>query len=332
MNHNEEFKRSLLIKLIDNVEINFKQQQIIEGILVELLQDYTVSKIETALTVSDIPEKVTMYLQAKRLEGLSDLSLKNYFYLLRKLAAFSHKQVKDINLNDLRTFLFQECEGLKETTMQVKVTYLQSFFKWLTDEEIIDKDPSRKLPRIRVPQRLRNALTIEEVEKLRMACADVRERAILEMLLATGCRLSELIGMNIEDLNFKDNSIRVIGKGNKERIVFFNPRTKVHLDKYLENRKGNSEALFVGSRKPYNRLGSRAVEKIINKIATRAGFDKAVFPHLFRHTMASLGLQAGANIVAIQSLLGHSSVTTTERYAQNNLENVKHEYNQNMIL
>lgn len=332
MNHNEEFKRNLLIKLIDNVEINFKQQQIIEGILVELLQDYTVSKIETALTVSDIPEKVTMYLQAKRLEGLSDLTLKNYFYLLRKLAAFSHKQVKDINLNDLRTFLFQECEGLKETTMQVKVTYLQSFFKWLTDEEIIDKDPSRKLPRIRVPQRLRNALTIEEVEKLRMACADVRERAILEMLLATGCRLSELIGMNIEDLNFKDNSIRVIGKGNKERIVFFNPRTKVHLDKYLENRKGNSEALFVGSRKPYNRLGSRAVEKIINKIATRAGFDKAVFPHLFRHTMASLGLQAGANIVAIQSLLGHSSVTTTERYAQNNLENVKHEYNQNMIL
>lgn len=332
MNHNEEFKRNLLIKLIDNVEINFKQQQIIEGILVELLQDYTVSKIETALTVSDIPEKVTMYLQAKRLEGLSDLTLKNYFYLLRKLAAFSHKQVKDINLNDLRTFLFQECEGLKETTMQVKVTYLQSFFKWLTDEEMIDKDPSRKLPRIRVPQRLRNALTIEEVEKLRMACTDVRERAILEMLLATGCRLSELIGMNIEDLNFKDNSIRVIGKGNKERIVFFNPRTKVHLDKYLENRKGNSEALFVGSRKPYNRLGSRAVEKIINKIATRAGFDKAVFPHLFRHTMASLGLQAGANIVAIQSLLGHSSVTTTERYAQNNLENVKHEYNQNMIL
>ena len=332
MNHNEEFKRNLLIKLIDNVEINFKQQQIIEGILVELLQDYTVSKIETALTVSDIPEKVTMYLQAKRLEGLSDLTLKNYFYLLRRLAAFSHKQVKDINLNDLRTFLFQECEGLKETTMQVKVTYLQSFFKWLTDEEMIDKDPSRKLPRIRVPQRLRNALTIEEVEKLRMACADVRERAILEMLLATGCRLSELIGMNIEDLNFKDNSIRVIGKGNKERIVFFNPRTKVHLDKYLENRKGSSKALFVGSRKPYNRLGSRAVEKIINKIATRAGFDKAVFPHLFRHTMASLGLQAGANIVAIQSLLGHSSVTTTERYAQNNLENVKHEYNQNMIL
>ena len=109
MNHNEEFKRNLLIKLIDDVEINFKQQQIIEGILVELLQDYTVSKIETALTVSDIPEKVTMYLQAKRLEGLSDLTIKNYFYLLRRLAAFSHKQVKDINLNDLRTFLFQEC-------------------------------------------------------------------------------------------------------------------------------------------------------------------------------------------------------------------------------
>lgn len=332
MNNNEEFKRNLLIRLIDDVEINFKQQKIIEGILVELLQDYTVTKIETGLTISDIPEKVTMYLQAKRLEGLSDLTLQNYFYLLRRLAAFTHKQVKDINLNDLRTFLFQECEGLKETTMQVKVTYLQSFFKWLTDEEIIDKDPSRKLPRIRVPQRLRQALTIEEVERLRIACINVRERAILEMLFATGCRLSELVGMNVEDLDFKDNSIKVIGKGNKERIVFFNPRTKVHLDNYLEQRKGYSEALFIGSKKPYKRLGNRAIEKVINKIADRAGFDKSVFPHLFRHTMATLGLQSGASIVTIQNLLGHSSVLTTERYAQNNLDNVRHEYNQNMIL
>lgn len=332
MNNNEEFKRNLLIRLIDDTEINFKQQKIIEGILVELLQDYTITKISTDLTVSDIPEKVTMYLQAKRLEGLSDLTLQNYFYLLRRLAAFTHKQVKDINLNDLRTFLFQECEGLKETTMQVKVTYLQSFFKWLTDEEIIDKDPSRKLPRIRVPKRLRQALTIEEVERLRLACIDTRERAILEMLFATGCRLSELVGMNVEDLNFKDNSIRVIGKGNKERIVFFNPKTKVHLDKYLEQRKGYSEALFIGSKKPYKRLGNRAIEKVINKIADRAGFDKSVFPHLFRHTMATLGLQSGASIVTIQNLLGHSSVLTTERYAQNNLDNVRHEYNQNMIL
>lgn len=304
----------------------------IECVLVELLQDYTVTKVETALTVSDIPEKVAMYLQAKKLEGLSDLTIQNYFYLLRKLAAFTHKQVKDINLNDLRAFLYQECEGLKETTMQVKVTYLQSFFKWLADEEIIDKDPSRKLPKIRVPKRLRQALNIEEVEKLRMACINTRERAILEMLFATGCRLSELVGMNIDDLNFKDNSIRVIGKGNKERIVFFNPKTKVHLDKYLQDKKGHSKALFVGSKKPYERLGNRSVEKIINKIANRAGLDKAVFPHLFRHTMATLGLQSGASIITIQNLLGHSSVITTERYAQNNIENVRHEYNQNMIL
>lgn len=161
MNYNEEFKRKLITKLIDNAEIDFEQQKTIECVLVELLQDYTVTKVETALTVSDIPEKVAMYLQAKKLEGLSDLTIQNYFYLLRKLAAFTHKQVKDINLNDLRAFLYQECEGLKETTMQVKVTYLQSFFKWLADEEIIDKDPSRKLPKIRVPKRLRQALKLK---------------------------------------------------------------------------------------------------------------------------------------------------------------------------
>lgn len=272
MNNNEEFKRNLLIKLIDEIEINFKQQQIAEKVLVELLQDYTVTKIETALAISDIPEKITMYLQAKRLEGASELTIQNYFYLLRKLASFSQKQVKDINLNDLRSFLYQECDGLKESTMKVKITYLQSFFKWLVDEEIIDKDPSRKLPKIRIPKRIRQGLTIEEIEKLRLACKDTRERALIELFFSTGCRLSELVKINIEDLDFKNNSIKVIGKGNKERIVYFNSRTKVHLDNYLADRPGSSEALFVGIRKPYERVGNRGIEKIISKIAVRAGF------------------------------------------------------------
>lgn len=332
MNNNEEFKRNLLIKLIDEIEINFKQQQIAEKVLVELLQDYTVTKIETALAISDIPEKITMYLQAKRLEGASELTIQNYFYLLRKLAAFSQKQVKDINLNDLRSFLYQECEGLKESTMKVKITYLQSFFKWLVDEEIIDKDPSRKLPKIRIPKRIRQGLTIEEIEKLRLACKDTRERALIELFFSTGCRLSELVKINIEDLDFKNNSIKVIGKGNKERIVYFNSRTKVHLDNYLADRPGSSEALFVGIRKPYERVGNRGIEKIISKIAVRAGFEKSVFPHIFRHSMATLGLQNGANIVAIQNLLGHTSIMTTERYAQYSDENVKYEYNKNINL
>ena len=332
MNYNEEFKRNILIKLAENININFENQQTVERILVELLQDYTVVKNETSLTISDIPEKITMYLQAKKLEGLSDLTLQNYFYFLRRLSEHTHKQVRDITLNDLRMFLFKECEGIKPSTANTKVCYLQSFFKWMVDEEIIDKDPSRKLPQVRLPKRLRNSLTIEEIERLRIACIDTRERALIELLFSTGCRLSEVIGINLEDLNYQDLSIRVIGKGNKERIVYFNTKAKVHIENYIKERPGYSEALFVTSKKPYKRVGCRGIQLIINKIADRAGFDKSVFPHLFRHSMATLTLQNGASIITIQKLLGHCNVTTTEKYAETNMDNVKHEYRQSMTL
>ena len=332
MNHNEEFKRNLLIKVTDQININYEKQQIIENILIELLQDYTVNKIETALTVSDIPDKITMYLQAKRLEGIAEGTLQNYFYLLRKLAASSNKQVKDINLNDLRYFLFKESEGLKASTVNSKIMYLQSFFKWLCDEEIIDKDPSRKLTLVKLPKRLRNALSIEEIERLRIACSDTRDRAIIELLFATGCRLSELVSINVSDLNFIDNSIKVIGKGNKERIIFFNDKTKVYLENYLKYRKGSSDALFTSLKRPYKRVENRGIQVIINKIAQRAGFNKSVFPHLFRHSMATHGLQNGASITTIQHLLGHSSILTTEKYTQTNIDNVKYEYKHSLTL
>lgn len=332
MNHNEEFKRTLMIKMIDNITINYANQQIIEKVLVELLQDYTIIKNETSLTVSDIPEKITMYLQAKRLEGIANSTLQNYFYFLRKLSAYTCKQVRDITLNDLRMFLYEECEGIKPSTANTKVAYIQSFFRWMVDEEIIDKDPSKKLPQIKLPKRLRNSLTVEEIEKLRLACKDTRERALLELLFSTGCRLSEVVNINVDDLNFQDYSIRVIGKGNKERIVYFNSKAKVHLENYLEERPGSSEALFVTCKKPYSRVGDRGIQKIIKGIAKRAEFDKSVFPHLFRHSMATLTLQNGASIITIQKLLGHSNVTTTEKYAETNMDNVKHEYKQSMTL
>ena len=167
---------------------------------------------------------------------MSDLTLQNYFYFLRRLSEHTHKQVRDITLNDLRMFLYVECEGIKPSTANTKVAYLQSFFKWMVDEEIIDKDPSRKLTQVRLPKRLRNSLTIEEIEKLRLACIDTRERALLELLFSTGCRLSEVVGINLEDLNYQELSIRVIGKGNKERIVYFNTKAKVHIENYIKER------------------------------------------------------------------------------------------------
>ena len=332
MNSNEEFKIKLIYEISSNLNLNFYDQQRITDTLTTILVDYEVNKRVTDLVVSDITEKIVMFLQAKKIEGMSPNTIQNYFYTLRKLSTYFNKQVKDININDLRYFIQTECEGLSECTVNNKISYIQNFFKWLVYEEIIDKDVSKKLKRIKDPLKLRKPLTIEEIERLRVSCETSRDRAILEFLLATGCRVSEIKNINISDIDFSKNCVNVIGKGNKERIVYFNEKTRLYINNYIQERKGNNEALFVGIKKPYNRLGSRAIEKIINKIAIRADFDKAVFPHLLRHTFATQGLRQGANIYTIKFLLGHTSVMTTERYTEINTDNVKYEYNQNMIL
>ena len=332
MNSNEEFKIKLIYEISSNLNLNFYDQQRITDTLTIILVDYEVNKRVTDLVVSDITEKIVMFLQAKKIEGMSPNTIQNYFYTLRKLSTYFNKQVKDININDLRYFIQTECEGLSECTVNNKISYIQNFFKWLVYEEIIDKDVSKKLKRIKDPLKLRKPLTIEEIERLRVSCETSRDRAILEFLLATGCRVSEIKNINISDIDFSKNCVNVIGKGNKERIVYFNEKTRLYINNYIQERKGNNEALFVGIKKPYNRLGSRAIEKIINKIAIRADFDKAVFPHLLRHTFATQGLRQGANIYTIKFLLGHTSVMTTERYTEINTDNVKYEYNQNMIL
>lgn len=331
MNNNMEFKNDLLIKLATNLEINYMNQKKVESIIDELFCDYNVFKIETSLTVSDIGEKVVMFLQAKKLEGKAEGTIQNYFYFLRKLANFSNKQVKDITLNDLRGFISKECSGLQQTTINNKIESIQNFFRWLKDEEIIDTDPSRKLPVVKIPKKLRQSLTLEEVEKLRLACIDTRERAIIEFLFGTGCRVSEAISINIKDLDMHENKVLVIGKGSVERHLFFNEKTRLHINNYLNERKDNNEALFVSKRKPYERIGRKGMQKIINKIGERAGFDKTIFPHLFRHTFATLGLKNGASMSTLQSLLGHSSIATTQRYAETNLENVRYEYDHHMI-
>lgn len=191
---------------------------------------------------------------------------------------------------------------------------------------------AKKLEVTKLPKRLRKALTLEELELLRIACKDKRDRALIEFLFATGCRVSEVVDCNIEDLNFNENTLRVIGKGDKERIVCFGEKTKIYISKYIneDRRKDNDLALFVSEKFPHNRLSRRGIELIVTKIAKRANFDKRVFPHLVRHTMATVGLRNGANLITIQHLLGHTDLATTQIYAENSIENVRHEYKQHI--
>ena len=330
MNSNEEFVMKAIGKLTLEFNFDWEQQRKIRDCLYFALYNYEVLTLEKTLIKGDIEEKILLYLNVKKLAGYSKSTLKNYKYLLEKFSGFINKPIQTVTVNDIRMFLVIQGEGKKSSTVNSMIFYLKAFFNWLEAEDLIEKNPTKKLEVTKLPKRLRKALTLEELEKLRIACKTNRERALVEFIFSTGCRVSEVVKCNIEDLNFTENTIRVIGKGDKERIVCFNDKTKLYLKRYIEidRRKDNDPALFVSEKFPYNRINKRAIELSISKIAKRADFDKNVFPHLLRHTMATLGLQNGADLITIQHLLGHNSPTTTQIYAQNSVENLKHEYKQ----
>lgn len=329
MNCNEEF----VIKAIGKISLEYPQieQLRLRDILYEVLYNYNVFPIETGLVASDIEEKMIIFLACKKLEGRSEKTLYNYKLILQKFASYIHKPISTITVMDLRMYLAATTKELKPSTINAITSCFKSFFGWLELEEYIPKNPTKKLQQYKLPIRLRKSLNIEELEKLRDACITVRERALLEFTYSTACRVSEIESTNIDDLHFGENSLRVIGKGDKEREVYFSPKAKLYVEKYLAQRKDNSPALFVTSKYPHSRMGVRSIEREIAKIAKRAGFDKAVFPHLLRHTAATLALQSGASLTTVQKLLGHQDPATSEIYAEIDNETVKHEYRKHLI-
>ena len=331
MNCNEEFVIKATGKLTLELGLDWQVQRKVTEILHLCLYGYNVYSVETALVGSDIEEKVMLYLQVKKLEHYSEQTLKNYFYTLRKFESFIKKPIATVNKNDIRFFLANCYQGCRASTINSKIFCLKGFFQWLTDEEIIPKNPARLIKDTKIPKRLRKALTLQELEKLRLACETDRERALLEFIFATGCRVGEIVNVNISDIDFNTNKLKVIGKGDKQRVVYFNDKTKLYLENYLKTRKDNCPALFIYERFPYERLQKRGIEVIISNIGKKANLGKAVYPHLIRHTMATLGLQSGADITTIQHLLGHTSPCTTQTYAEQSNENLQHEYNQHFI-
>ncbi len=321
-------KDEVVIKLVGRISLEFPEvdQLKVREIAEEVLYKYDVFPQETGLVASDVEEKLQIYLASKKLDGLSDKTLKNYKYNLSIFADYLRKPLSTVSAMDLRMFLSQRCKEMKASSTNGQISILKSFFGWLANEEYIPKDPSVKLKQTKEPKRVRHAMNEEEIEILRQTCKSSRELALTEFLITTGCRLSEVVGINKEDINWYEMSLFVIGKGNKERKVYFNTKAKILFKKYLESRNDNNPALFVTSKKPYARLGGRSIEREISKIAERAGFDKAVFPHLFRHSFATISLNKGLNLTVLQHIMGHESPATTQIYAELSEENIKHEY------
>lgn len=325
-------EEELVIKIIGKLSLEYPNldQLKVRNILYECINDYEITTRETSLVASDIPDRINMYLAVKKLDGLSEKTLYNYKLHLKRFASIVIKPLSVITTNDIRLYLamLSKSKNLKQTSMGGEISILKSFFSWLTDEEIIEKNPMKKIKNVKKEKRLRKSLTQEELELLRDSCKTVRQRALLEFLFSTGCRVSEISNTDIQDINWNKEELNVIGKGNKERTVFINAKAKLYLRKYLKEREHiDNPALFVASKKPYNRLGVRSIEKEINAIGKQAGFDKSIFPHLLRHTTATLALKSGMSLTSIQQLLGHDDPSTTQIYAETNNQDVKHEYN-----
>lgn len=280
----------------------------------DLLSSYTIeSKNEIDISESN-EELLNLYINAIKLENYSITTITNYQYELRRFIKFVQKNILQTTTADVRQYLASH-NHLKSGTIATKLTIISSFYSWLVMEEILLKNPTAKIKSPKTPKRIRDGLTIEELETVRESCETLRQRALIEVFYSTACRLSELRALNIDDINWQDMSVVVFGKGSKERKVFLSFKALYHLKRYLKSRTDKCEALFITERGPCRRLTNRGIQFQIDKIEKAAKVSKPLTPHVMRHTFATLAMDAGIELADLQHLLGHENPATTLRYA-----------------
>lgn len=268
-----------------------------------------------------------MFIAAKRIEGCSERTLEYYKATILNMLREISVPIRQITTEDLRTYLtdYQEKNNCSKITIDNIRRNLSSFFSWLEDEDHILKSPIRRIHKVRIGMKVKDTLTDENIELLRDNCLEKRDLAIIDLLYSTGIRVGELVNLNIADINFEERECVVYGKGNKERRVYFDARSKLHLQDYLKSRTDKSEALFVTLDNPHDRLKISGVEIRLRKLGRKLNIEK-VHPHKFRRSMATKAIDKGMPIEQVQKLLGHQQIDTTMHYAMVNQNNVKNSH------
>lgn len=314
-----------IIKKIDCI-VTIEQIKIITEIIENELSMYEIKKKDNdkEIKMRENSHLVAVFLSAKKIEGCSEKTIHYYQSSIEKLLSTISKEVRDINTNDIRCYLAeqQDKRDLSKVTIDNLRRIFSSFFSWLEDEDYIAKNPVRRIHKVRTDTLVKEVLSDENIEILRDSCTDIRDIAIIDLLSSTGIRVGELVKMNREDIDFQERQCVVFGKGNKEREVYFNARTKIHLKRYLEERTDNNPALFVSLAKPHSRLSISGVESRLRLLGKRVNIHK-LHPHKFRRTLATMAIDKGMPIEQVQKLLGHVKIDTTLHYAMVNQTNVK---------
>ena len=315
-----EIEQSLL-NYLDNA-----QMEVLHATLVRCLGNVDIVNLKQTSGISQYSniELIDKFISAKEIEGCSKRTTKYYESTLLKMNSKLDKEITHMTTDDLRTYLtdYQKINNCSKASVDNIRRNLSSFFSWLEEENYILKSPMKRIHKIKTDKVIKETYSDETLELLRDNCNNLRDLAIIDILASTGMRVGELVKLNINDIDFENRECVVFGKGNKERPVYFDARTKIHLKNYLNSRTDGNPALFVSLDAPYDRLKISGVEIRLRQLGRRLGIQK-VHPHKFRRTVATKAIDKGMPIEQVQSLLGHSQIDTTMHYAMVNQNNVK---------
>ena len=309
---------SSMLPMLDNEQLK-RLKEVLEG----CLNNVTIAE-EDKMTDREKVDYLDIFLSAKKIEGCSDKTLIYYRNTIQQMLEGVGKSVCSIGTEDLRTYLADyqaEKESSKVTIDNIRRIF-SSFFSWLEDEDYIIKSPVRRIHRIKSASTIKETYTDEQLEAMRDNCENPRDLALVDILASTGMRVGELVRLNRDDIAFDERECVVFGKGDKERIVYFDARTKIHLKNYLDARTDDNKALFVSLKAPYNRMKIGGIELRLRELGKRLNIDK-VHPHKFRRTLATVAIDKGMPIEQLQKLLGHQRIDTTLQYAMVKQSNVK---------
>ena len=317
----QELLTEVLLEMREHVDNGQLKQ--LEKVMRHILFHYHITKENTHDETSK-KDWIELFIAAKRIEGCSAKTLVYYRNTIDAMVEYVEKDIVQITTDDIRKYLmdYQNEKGLSKVTVDNIRRIMSSFFAWLEDENYIIKSPARRIHKIRVGKTVKDVYSDEELERMRDNCNNSRDLAIIDILSSTGIRVGELVNLNISDIDLEKRECIVLGKGNKQRKVYFDARTKIHLNDYITGRYDECEALFVSLNKPHNRLSIRGIEVILQNIGSNLKLTK-VHPHKFRRTLATKAIDKGMPIEQVQVLLGHSQIDTTLRYAMVNQNNVK---------
>ena len=308
-----------MLPVLDNAQLKQLKQ-----VMEQTLFHYEVSVTVTKPEEDNSYDRIAMFIAAKRIEGCSEKTLKYYRTTIDSMVSSLDKNVRHILTEDLRIYLtnYQSRNHSSRVTIDNIRRILSSFFSWLEDEDYIIKSPVRRIHKVKTTSSIKETYSDEELEKMRDNCKELRDLAMIDMLASTGMRVGEMVLLNRDDINFVERECVVFGKGDKERVVYFDARTKLHLKEYINSRIDDNPALFVTLRAPHKRIQIGGIEHRLREMGRRLNIPK-VHPHKFRRTLATMAIDKGMPIEQLQRLLGHQRIDTTLQYAMVKQSNVK---------